>query len=1249
MAISSSKEFIVFPNDSSARVSVNEAVFTANGSWTAPTGITSAQVILVGGGGGGGGGSSAVAGGGGGGGQVIVKNVTVVPGTNYAINIGAGGQGGQGSILTATDVTNTLPGVNGGSTTFGTLTVANLLPNSLFDYAPAQWDSNLLFRQIIGVSGQTTVSVTPNATGIVPGMSLTTIAGAAITGLAVSPNNIVVSVAGNIVTLGGANTAAVNAMAAFDYNDSVVRPSTILYQNISSGNGALTSNPQLVGSAASPQFTNLSNNLLMPQVAQLEEPGTTTIAGTLVRSFGTNAATLAINSSGLPSKLAEMSAPYTRTISAASGATVITVSDTTNILPNMLLVGTSIPVGTVVLSVDSASQVTVSAATTAAISGATATFTYTGGTGAYALSATTAGAVTAVNPTWVSFSSINNTTSVSDASGQSTAAGTRGVPYLPGATYTFSVYVSTNVDIASVTPIKFQLRSTGGSFAAQSNQAYAGGTNTGTTSSIDAGTANGFFVREVTPTAAMPGYGGTITATTAAEAASGATNISLNTTGSGVLKGMSITGTGIPANTTISSVTVGATTTVTISAATTAVVPVGSTLTLTTPSSLQVLSANTTTGQNGWRRISATFTTPTIGTATANSQYAFGATPQFVYPSIVLHQGGVTYWFDNAQLEIGATATQWMPPMIAESSSAIVQTNAATLGNLETSHRFVRASAGTQYSASAFVIAGGSASTYRPFLAYLEFFDADYNSLARSTGTNTFAPIFGVATANQFVVGSNYAASHPVRVGVTATAPVSTAFVKFGVFQLNGAQSATPTVSEFHIVAPQLEIGATATTVKEPSASIVWAGAPGNSPLISQTGAFVIAEGGGGGGTYNSNNIHWQYGLQGGNNGGHAAFNSTATLPTLAGGGGGSNGAGMNAVQYMASPSNSTTMAYASGWNTSGGSSVATFPMRGNLGGYAVWNTTAAGSIASAPAYAGDGGAGVWPTGLNGNHAGMALGGGGGGAGWTAHSQNQLVPGRGNGGGGKGGGTYLVQIGGGTADYYARGIDGMPNTGGGGGGGSTNLANAPTASVTHFLAGRAVNYENAGADLTKWYSVYNAAIQLSAQAGFYSSNVLRATMQDVGNAKLSTSWQGYAVLPRTPLLFTGVAARLTTATVGLTSTQFNVTKRVRPTVRWRRADGGLIREERPPFDIIFTATNTVTYLGQATATSSAWQTQPAPANAAYFDITWELLYMDGTDVVDLDISDIQYFPYISTGGFGADGLALVRWFDKTTA
>ena len=56
MAISSSKDFIVFPNDNSGRLFVNEATFTASGTWTAPAGVTYAQVVLVGAGGGGAGG-----------------------------------------------------------------------------------------------------------------------------------------------------------------------------------------------------------------------------------------------------------------------------------------------------------------------------------------------------------------------------------------------------------------------------------------------------------------------------------------------------------------------------------------------------------------------------------------------------------------------------------------------------------------------------------------------------------------------------------------------------------------------------------------------------------------------------------------------------------------------------------------------------------------------------------------------------------------------------------------------------------------------------------------------------------------------------------------------------------------------------------------------------------------------------------------------------------------------------------------
>ena len=118
MAISSSKEFIVFPNDNSGRVYVKEQAFTASGTWTAPAGVTSAQVILVGGGGGGGGGSQNVAGGGGGGGSVVVRNIDVSPLTTYAVSIGAGGQGGLGAQNAAADVTSTLPGGNGTPTSF---------------------------------------------------------------------------------------------------------------------------------------------------------------------------------------------------------------------------------------------------------------------------------------------------------------------------------------------------------------------------------------------------------------------------------------------------------------------------------------------------------------------------------------------------------------------------------------------------------------------------------------------------------------------------------------------------------------------------------------------------------------------------------------------------------------------------------------------------------------------------------------------------------------------------------------------------------------------------------------------------------------------------------------------------------------------------------------------------------------------------------------------------------------------------
>ena len=215
------------------------------------------------------------------------------------------------------------------------------------------------------------------------------------------------------------------------------------------------------------------------------------------------------------------------------------------------------------------------------------------------------------------------------------------------------------------------------------------------------------------------------------------------------------------------------------------------------------------------------------------------------------------------------------------------------------------------------------------------------------------------------------------------------------------------------------------------------------------------------------------------------------------------------------------------------------------------------------------------------------------------------------------------------------------------------MSNAPLTTFTHYLAGRTVNSENAGGDATKWSALYNAIVQTNTSSPIYSSTNTRVTIQDVGNARIQTTAPSFAILPRTPLVLTGIAARLTgPATTTVTSTQFvGLSKRVRPVIRWKTWNQTLIKEERPPYEIIFAATNTITYLGPNTATNAAgtWETAPAPANAYYFDVVWEFLYFDGSDIVDVDMSDLQYFPYLATGGNGADGLAIVRWFDKTTA
>ena len=85
---------------SSFAATQGQATFTSLGfnAWTAPAGVTSISVVLLGGGGGGGKGGS----GGGGGGLIYANNVPVTPGQSYQINVGAGGYGGApGQVATS--------------------------------------------------------------------------------------------------------------------------------------------------------------------------------------------------------------------------------------------------------------------------------------------------------------------------------------------------------------------------------------------------------------------------------------------------------------------------------------------------------------------------------------------------------------------------------------------------------------------------------------------------------------------------------------------------------------------------------------------------------------------------------------------------------------------------------------------------------------------------------------------------------------------------------------------------------------------------------------------------------------------------------------------------------------------------------------------------------------------------------------------------------------------------------------------
>ena len=111
-----------------------------NTSWTAPTGVTSVEVLIVAGGGGTPTGQGGATGGGGAGGLIYNSTFTVTPGQTYTVAVGAGGTAVQGSnsvfnnlITNGTFITDTTGWTSPGSATLsvvsGAIRVTNISTN----------------------------------------------------------------------------------------------------------------------------------------------------------------------------------------------------------------------------------------------------------------------------------------------------------------------------------------------------------------------------------------------------------------------------------------------------------------------------------------------------------------------------------------------------------------------------------------------------------------------------------------------------------------------------------------------------------------------------------------------------------------------------------------------------------------------------------------------------------------------------------------------------------------------------------------------------------------------------------------------------------------------------------------------------------------------------------------------------------------------------------------------------------------
>ncbi len=106
-----------FTDSSTGGTAITSFTTVETTSWTAPTGVTSVDYLVVAGGGGGGGGGSSgdtSGAGGGGAGGVRTGTLSVTPGTSYTVTVGDGGSGAN--------MNTHARGVNGDDSVFGSIT-----------------------------------------------------------------------------------------------------------------------------------------------------------------------------------------------------------------------------------------------------------------------------------------------------------------------------------------------------------------------------------------------------------------------------------------------------------------------------------------------------------------------------------------------------------------------------------------------------------------------------------------------------------------------------------------------------------------------------------------------------------------------------------------------------------------------------------------------------------------------------------------------------------------------------------------------------------------------------------------------------------------------------------------------------------------------------------------------------------------------------------------------------------------------